>query len=382
MKFVVSHSTWINYTQYTQMKLNSYSILGLALVATLFGIPSPKLAAQIYYSTFGSPVSGTHYSTSFTGICIGCSSSNPSYAATSSMTDSARMYMTAGALNTMSIKLKLTDTAASVAGVMIGSNTGLINVTALGAITIQTYYAGTLQETFNGISALSLAAVGSTKQKISVNVSKKFNEVRFEVDNSLSALWDINVFYAYGMTIIPLPVKPLTLSASPEDNLTVKVSWTSDDPLASDFTIHFSKDGKSFSPLATVSSYSPAALANTYEYLHRPEMEGVCYYYIEQRNVDDTRYMSPIIATNLHVPNTYIKPETYPNPVTNNLNLKLYSPVSMIELYTYSGELLGQWTTDNSLMQTIPALHLAAGYYLLKLQDDTGTPVYVRFAKQ
>lgn len=180
-----------------------FRLLTLLVISFFTG----NVFSQIHYSTFNSPQSGTDYSFSTGGLCIGCSMRNPSNAASMSKTDSASIYMTVGLLNKICIRLRLQDTSSYSVGVVVKNNTGLLNASLLSGIVIKAYFKGNLVKTLSGGSLLTLSLLSGSKQTISGVVNAKFDEVEFEVNNALSALWDINVFYAFGTDLTPLPVK-------------------------------------------------------------------------------------------------------------------------------------------------------------------------------
>ncbi len=337
-----------------------------------------------YYSTHASPSSGNEYDYSFGGICIGCYVASPSNAATMSMTDSTHLYMTVGALNSISAQLELTDTANSTFGVVISRNTGLLNLSALNAITLRTYKGGVLKETFNGGSLLSLSLINGSKQSVWANASQTFDVVEIEIDNALGALWDFNIFYAFGTYVTPLPVKLISFNAKTPQPTTVNLNWqVADEENCKGYTIMHSVDGKSFNKLMTLPAKNLNEELSTYDFSHQLIATGRAYYYllIEEMNGEMSKSATVTVDGRVAI-NTNPLVNYYPNPVTDNLTLTLNEPLTGLAIYNHLGQVVYQEQSEaGSAIHVIDLKDLVTGLYYLKIENAEGQSSIIQFSK-
>lgn len=178
--------------------------------------------AQYYYSSFSSPGSGTNYWASTGGVCIGCSITNPSYTVSTSLTDSGRVILSVGVLNSATIRMKLTDSANSTASVIVKDNGGTM---LLSNTTIKTYYNGTLSQSFSG-SGITNTALSGSKRELSVAANSRYNEVEIVFTGFLSLTWDMYVYYAKGLRISALPLKLVHVEGNLLSNNFAKINWS------------------------------------------------------------------------------------------------------------------------------------------------------------
>jgi hypothetical protein len=356
-------------------------ITSFLLVITCLAAISPK--AQTYYSGFASPSSGTHYTYSTGGICIGCGMSNPSNAASSSLTDSTSIYMTVGIGNTISARLKLTDTAETIAGVVIRSNTGLLNASVLSAVVLKTYYKGTLQETFAGGSVLGLSLLGGSKQRIEASASKKFNEVELVINNAISAIWDVNLFYAYGITITPLPIQQYTLQANVRENNSVLLSWSVNDAgRYKQFHIMHSANGSSFTELRSLEVALNNEGSDTFNYVHQALQPGKHYYFIKMEDMQGKVTATSVISQSLSISKLYNHlVRMFPNPAVDYISINFPEEAIAIRILNNVGELIYEQAGDIGLSTEINIGQWMAGAYLVQVETqdgNTGRQVFIK----
>jgi hypothetical protein len=363
------------------MKLQNRSIrLAIVLVVCACS-PYLTLKSQTYFSRVSSPAVNTDYSYSVNGICIGCYVHNPSYAATMQTTDSTRMRMTVGVANEIVFRLKLSDTANKTAGVLVSNNVGLLNLSLLDAITLKTYYKGVLQETFSGGSVLSLSLLQGSKYRIEASTTKKFNEVQFEISNVVSALWDMNLFYAYGTTsLVGLPVRLVSFDASLRKDNQAELHWSAvDETSCKGYYILHSADGVRFQKLSYIPSGSLKNSVNDYTYMHQLTERGRHFYKITAVNTDGTEGTNCPASSVMYDPGVILT--LYPSPANDVLNISLKEPASTVEILDRNGKLVHQHTCDPGMLQSIDIRGFSSGYYIVMITNESGQSDMVKFSK-
>jgi Lamin Tail Domain/Secretion system C-terminal sorting domain len=134
------------------------------------------------------------------------------------------------------------------------------------------------------------------------------------------------------------------------------------------FEIEKSKDGVSFSLLATV-----AANGRPSTYVHHDDQpfKGITYYRIKLRHLSGNITYSPIVSASLNKVNGFV--EIYPNPVKNVLAIRLVQqPTEPIQaqLLDVKGKLL-KTISLQSQQVSVDVSGLPAGLYLLRYFDNT-----------
>jgi hypothetical protein len=347
-------------------------ITRLLLVITC--LTTISLKAQTYYSSFTSPSSGTHYTYAFGGVCIGCGMGNDSNAASLALTDSTSIYMTVGVGNVISARLKLTDTAADLAGVVIASNTGLLNASALGAVVLRTYYAGSLQETFAGGSVLGLSLLTGGRQRIQASTSLKFDEVELIITNAISAIWDIDLFYAFGLTIAPLPVHQYALKANISGKHNIMLNWNlAETEKYQRFHIMHSTNGSGFTEVSSLDATSNRQAGDTFTYIHQELPSGKHYYYIQMEDLEGHTTATGIISQSLSISGPgQVLLRTFPNPAGNRIFIDLPEQVTNLRIFNSMGTLVYEEAGDMGMLAEINIEQLAAGTYLLQVETPDG----------
>lgn len=362
------------------MKKQFYSSILTRYLLVILGLLFYRLDAQTYYSSFTSPTSGTQYTYSVSGLCIGCAVNNPSNAASLSLNDSAKIYMTVGAANSITARLKLTDSAMDNAGVLVSSNTGLLNLTALNAIVLRTYKAGILRETFVGVGALGLSLFSGGKQKISAATTKSFDEVEFSINNGVSAIWDINLFYAFGTTLTPLQVELYKLGTSVDRN-SIHITWSiKESQRFKRFRVMHSNDGRSFDELGTVEVTAEKEGVDSFSYEHEGLQRGDHYYYIVMESPEGTTGTSKVIYQSFLISKPFNRlVSTFPNPATDRLVIYVSDEVETIDIFNSRGETIIQQMIIANTTTELNVEYLPAGAYFIKAITFDGIPKTYQF---
>lgn len=167
--------------------------------------PGIQTRASGYLSRFASPT-GSEYSAASAGgvLCAGSDVVNPANVADNDLTNYALLRTTVSVLCNPSLRTKLagvpTGGAASgyYAGFVIGQQS-LLDVSLLSSLQITTYLNGTQQEQKSGLGLLALSLLPNNKAQVSFATTKAFDEVKIQRIGLLTALDDLEVYYAFGL---------------------------------------------------------------------------------------------------------------------------------------------------------------------------------------
>ncbi|HEY1047701.1 MAG TPA: T9SS type A sorting domain-containing protein [Bacteroidia bacterium] len=329
------------------------------------------------YSTFNSPASGNQYTSSIGGLCIGCQVGNPANAASMSMTDSTHLYMTVGLNNKVKIKVKLTDTANANAGFIIGSNTGLLNASLLNGVIIRTYFNTNLQETFAGGSLLNLSLLSGSKQCITANASMKFNYIELELNNTLSLLWDVNVYYGFGMRLVALPVH-FSNEKLNTNNGVFTFNWQSNsDQEIATYTLLHSKDGVTFTSVASTSAVNGVDMYEQYQLSAALEQNGMHFFKIIALGKDGLSSHSKTLTFNGQYATSNIN--VYPNPSNGRINFSGLNVSSVISITDFNGRIIHTNTIEPNTGMDVS--NFEPGLYHIRIEGEDGSCSSITFKK-
>ena len=339
-----------------------------------------KSAGQTAISKFSNPAG--NYSTSTSGLCIGCSITNPSYVADNTLANSANIFMTAGVAATYGIRAKLN--ALVPGGTMAGFylNAG-IAVSALPRVTVKTYKGGSLRETIiNNGSLLSLLTGGTGFLCGLTNTSLDYDEVGISFTSSLaSVLLNADIYYAFGgystCPIVSLPVKLEEINYTSVNSIN-KISWRVEDDGNASYTIQSSADGINFITIGLVVSDNLAGHKDLSFSDNKIYTTDVYYRLaVSEHNAPaNTTFFSKII----HVPARSAMQSAallvFPNPVQGNTATLTISNAKAkqlaITIYNVQGQKLYEQkvqATNGSSNYNLPVSNLAAGNYKLVVDD-------------
>ena len=201
----------------------------VASLLVVLALTTVNAADAPIYSTTGTASANSSCVLPLTCALLGGGVDNPGQAANgTSLTDYATIvkFVTVG--NGVSLRLGL-DSRASAgtrAGLLVGPPASLAGVSALGIYTLRTYLRGssTALETQvvspAVVQSLRVAAGTGRPVQLEFVAQQAFDDVALEVTGTASALYRLNVYYAYGVqTLVQQPVRGLT-SHFPASDLT------------------------------------------------------------------------------------------------------------------------------------------------------------------
>ena len=185
------------------------SVLGIDYTTDIYyayGVrPGVQTRASGYLSRFGTLLGTEYRASTATGLlCANTDVENPAFVADNSLTNFALLRTTASVACNPALRTKLaglpTTGAPSghYAGFVIGQQS-LLDVSLLSSLQLTTYLAGVQQEEKAGLGLLDLTLLPDNKAQVSFPTTKAFDEVRIRRVGLLTALDDLEVYYAFGL---------------------------------------------------------------------------------------------------------------------------------------------------------------------------------------
>ncbi len=240
---------------------------------------------------------------------------------------------------------------------------------------------GVWQETFTGLS-LTLSLFSGNHQSIEGTATRDFDEVQFEIDNTISAIWDINLFYAYGSALQPLPVKMLSFDVKNINRMANNVQWEMLENDYKGYHIMFSPDGRQYEELDFIPAKNNTDNISTYSFIHQNASGGYAYYFISTEHVNGETSQSRIIRTgNNHSDPDENPVRLFPNPALDNLTLELNSQIVLVEVYDHLGQVVYTGECINGNTHYICLENYRPGIYSLRTLNNEGNSKLIQFVK-
>jgi hypothetical protein len=171
-----------------------------------------------------------------------------------------------------------------------------------------------------------------------------------------------------------LPVNLISFNAASKNN-TVDVSWVTNSEVNTDhFVVFRSKNGTSFTPIATVNA-SGFVNGSAYTFNDAQPGAGVTYYRLQMVDKNASTKVSGIVKVNFNTKNLDVA--VYPSIVTSVLNYAVESPKAE-KLRVMVSDVTGKRIistvesfTSGTTQKSINVSTLASGVYLLTIMDDS-----------
>jgi len=186
--------------------------------------------------------------------------------------------------------------------------------------------------------------------------------------NNFSLSGSTSNFIAQNSGLIVLPLQWLSFTVQKQDNH-VMLNWsTAGEQNTKDFTVQHSVNGRDWNNTATVIAAGNSNSTTNYNYLHLTPVEGINYYRILQRDMDNLYSYSEIRTLKfIHkkLPFTILV-----DPVVNDVLKVQVNASTTLSLYNNNGALL--WKKQLSPgIETFDMHGYAKGIYLLKANDQS-----------
>ena len=167
--------------------------------------PGVQTRASGFISRFAALTGSEYAAASASGLlCVATDVENPAYVADYSLTNFALLRTTASVLCNPSLRTKLAGVPATgapsghYAGFVIGQQS-LLDVSLLSGLQLTTYLGGVRQEEKSGLGLLDLTLLPDNKAQVAFATTKAFDEVKIQRVGVLTALDDLEVYYALGL---------------------------------------------------------------------------------------------------------------------------------------------------------------------------------------
>ena len=176
----------------------------------------------------------------------------------------------------------------------------------------------------------------------------------------------------------PVTALPVTLSSftARNENCSVQLKWTvTEAKNFSRFVVQRSKDAKSFVSISTI-KYDAAEKEYTYTdspFSTETTPVANCYYRLEQVDTDESVEYSAIRNVAAGTCETRLAVDFYPNPTQNELNVRSFSPVKIVEIFTTDGRLISKVVpSSNQTEVKVDIQAFAQGLYIVNMVNEAG----------
>jgi hypothetical protein len=167
-----------------------------------------------------------------------------------------------------------------------------------------------------------------------------------------------------------LPVTLIDFSGAKVEN-TIALRWNTAEETHSDrFDVQRSADGKNWATIGTQKSQGESYSVVNYTFVDKKPASGDNFYRLKMIDTDKTFAYSKIIKIGYDVP--ALNSESYPNPVSDVLNLRStdWSQVKAVEMHSLTG--LSVYKSGKNVSKTIDVKSLPVGMYILTITHKNG----------
>jgi hypothetical protein len=184
------------------------------------------------------------------------------------------------------------------------------------------------------------------------------------------------------LTITYLGPVPVTLAAftAKETNKGILLNWQTQQELNNAwFDVQYSSNGTQFGKIGRVNGAGNSSTAKNYEFVHAGTEPGNHFYRLAQTDFDGKINYSPVVQ--LSTKGKHYTINISPNPVAGSIQLtgSAYQKGSAYTVFSQNGTAVLQGKLQSPGINTAG---LAAGSYILKLEQPGGNALYGRFIKQ
>lgn len=175
--------------------------------------------------------------------------------------------------------------------------------------------------------------------------------------------------------VTPLPVT-LTSFTARNENCKVAVKWKiSEAKNFSHFVVQRSKDARTFAPVTTI-SYDAAV--SEYSFVDSPfSTESIpvstYYYRLQQVDLDQSVEYSAIRNVDAGSCDTRLSVDFYPNPTQTDLNVRSFSPLKKVEVFSTNGKVITQLVPAQGQTEVkLDMSSLTQGLYIVNITNEEG----------
>ena len=227
--------------------------------------------------------------------------------------------------------------------------------------------AGTVNFTYNN-SAISGFIIGNGNNQTTI---ADFSNVSIKL-----------VCYFCPLVVLKNQMRDLLLT---QQNAGLGISWTMDnDETENAYAIETSRDGQSFQTVTTLDGKGSGTQQYQYNYLITGSPQGKLYFRVKIMNKDGQSTYSAVKMVS-YGENAMLQPSVYPNPVVNEVNIRLATPQTgslSAELLLMNGQALQSRQFSGIKLTNIQfnlnRKYPAGAYFLLVRNAGAGTQAVTR----
>jgi len=346
------------------------------IFTAIFFLLSVQSFAQISTSQFADPTG--NYSTSSSGVCLGCSINNTARVADMDVTNFATITISAGLVASRGIRAKLNALTPGNTYAGFYVNIGSV-VSALPSVFISTYKNGLLRQNLisNGnIATLMGGAIGYVS---ALTNSLDYDEVGISLNGGLATVgMTAQIYYAIGGYPSPpqfaLPVMFTSFEVKEKYNLP-HLTWTSNDDGSSTYEIERSYDGIHFNSIAHLISNINAG-DKTFSYTDKTAENDLVFYRVHAKPESGVgvTYSRTVAITLLNYKNSL---RIFPNPLTTgtfSIHTGTFSTEAVIlKITDNAGKIIysERLTGNNKIVHIRLRKSVPAGLYFITMQSES-----------
>lgn len=207
------------------------------------------------------------------------------------------------------------------------------------------------------------------------------NEIQDESSNSYhgtSSGMDNSDIVTSSSCVVVLPVELIFFNAQLQDQTSLLTWQTVSEENNRGFEIERSANGIGFEKIGFVKGNGTTVEVTNYNLIDESPINGMSYYRLKQMDFDGQFEYSKTVIVEYQIRSTEYR--IYPNPVQDELTITNTENVKNIVIYNALGQLLRQFTINNSQL-SIHVSDLPKGIYILKVQDINGVITTQQFLK-
>jgi len=164
-----------------------------------------------------------------------------------------------------------------------------------------------------------------------------------------------------------LPVDLISFDAVVNDAGAPLLSWvTVSESDFSRFELEAGNDGRHFRWIGTIEGKGGLSSVARYDFLDKSPFNETRYYRLKMIELDGSHHYSKMVSL---IPEGQNSIRFFPNPVQNLLTLESAQSINTVEVFSTSGVLLKNYSSDSSINE-LSMQQLPGGMYLLKINKN------------
>jgi hypothetical protein len=261
-----------------------------------------------------------------------------------------------------------------------GANGGLLDLSLLGSIVINTYSSASPNSVVQSVpvssNSVTLALVPGTTDitQVTFPVTQSFNQLEMRVTSTASVATPVSLYAVYAMAA-PLPVS-LTAFSGKATAAGIVLNWETASEQHNDHFVVERAEGtpENFRALGKVAGASSSTQHHQYQFVDA-QASDLSYYRLRQVDLDGSAHFSPVVAVQAALPSQRLL--AYPTLATETLTV-VGAHGAQVSILDHLGRQVRVAALSDSAAPQLDVRSLPAGVYFLR---DATTGQRTRFVK-